>query len=204
MLEFLAWPTVGLILGLIAIYTFKKPLIKKLEGITSANKDGISFERPQQVEVQKTERTTFDNLMSHPISASTLEREKYIQNQISNLNLGTDAEKVTALTRALATTATEIDFIRIANIIFGSQVALLVNISGTEHGINKSLAEQGFQEAALRFTELHADRSIEDWLKYLLVSNLIRIDEDRIDITQFGTDFLKYLVEARLTYNRYG
>ena len=70
MIEALAWPVVGLILGVVAILVFRGPLTQKIEGITRAGKDGLSFERPQDAEQPTSETLSFEHLMNQPISAS--------------------------------------------------------------------------------------------------------------------------------------
>jgi len=97
-----------------------------------------------------------------------------------------------------------LEFNDIANKIFGSQLNILIHLSGTHNGITLNQAESIFNQAKIEFPELHGNREFEGWLMYLQANNLIASFENKIDITQFGADFLKYLVDARMAYNRYG
>lgn len=204
MIDALAWPAVGLILGLVVIFAFRGSIIRKIERITRASKEGVSFERPQDPEPPKSEALSFDELMKQPISATVLEREKLVTSQLVNLPLKTDAERIAVLERAVASVNIDLEFTRIAHIIFGSQLNFLVQLSGTRHGLTKLHAESAYAATAAQHPDLYKERPFEDWLGYLLNANLLIADGDRFDITQFGTDFLKYLVDARLAYDRFG
>ena len=187
-----------------ALILFYKPITAKIGSISRAGKDGITFERPQEVGEIKPPLLPFVELMKEPVSASILEREKTVQSQLQAFNLKNEEEKISALARALATTRVALEFNNIANAIFGSQITLLVQLSGTHNGITQHQAEAIFEQAKTAFPELHGDRKLDDWLMYLRSSNLITSIENKIDITQFGTDFLKHLVDSRMAYNRYG
>jgi hypothetical protein len=198
------WPAVVLVLGIFAMLLFKPALERKIAGITKAGRDGVAFERSQEGGEQQPPLLPFIEIMKHPVSISTLERESNINQHIQSFGLSNDVEKISVLTRALATTRVEIEFNSIAHIIFGSQVTLLVQLAGTKNGVPKQQAEALFTQVQQAFPDLHADRKFNEWFRYLHVSNLVTLNEEKIDITQFGIDFLKHLVDSRMAYNRYG
>ncbi|MDL1860730.1 hypothetical protein FBR04_06835 [Betaproteobacteria bacterium PRO7] len=142
--------------------------------------------------------------MRQPISATVLEREKLIAGRIAALHLKTDAECIALLKRAVASVNIDLEYTRIAHIIFGSQLNFLVQLAGTRSGLPKTSAQAAYSSAATQFPELYRERSFEDWLGYLLASGLVKVEGEQIDITQYGSDFLKYLVDARLAYDRHG
>jgi hypothetical protein len=202
--DFLIWPAVVLILGFVAMLLFKPAIDRKIAGITKASKDGVSFERPQEGGEQQPPLLPFVEIMKQPISPSALEREQTIEQQLQAIGLKTEVEKISVLTRVLATTRVELEFNSIAHIIFGSQITLLVQLVGTKNGISRQQAEAIFEQAQQTFPELHGGRKFEEWFAYLQASNLVTFNEDRIDISQFGKDFLKHLVDAHMAHNRYG
>jgi hypothetical protein len=204
MIEALAWPAVSLVLGLVALFSFRGPLVRKIDRITRAGKDGVSFERPQDPELLNSEALSFEELMKQPISATVLEREKFVTDQLSKFPLKTETERISVLKRAVATVNIDLEYTRIAHIIFGSQLNFLVQLAGTRNGLPKSRAESTYSNAAAQFPDLYRERPFEAWLAYLLTSNLLAADGDRLDITQYGSDFLKYLVDTRLAYDRHG
>lgn len=202
--DFLIWPAVALVLGFVAMLLFKPAIDKKIGGITHASKDSFSFERPQEGGEPQSSLLPFVQLMKEPISPSALAREQPINNQLQSFGLQTDSEKISVLIRVLANTRIELEFNNIAHTIFGSQVALLINIAGTTYGVTHQNAEAVFAQAVKSYPELHENKTMQNWLAYLSNSNLISIDGDRIDITQYGKDFLKHLVDTRQAHQRYG
>lgn len=200
----LIWPAVALILGLVALLLFRPAINKKIAGITHATKDSVSFERSQDgAEVQPTP-LPFVEIMKHPISDSAIEKEHLVEKQLNALGLATEKEKIAALIRVFAITRIEVEFNNIANLIFGSQVTLLVQISGTKTGVLRREANAVFELAQESFPDIHGNRKFEEWLAYPVNSNLVVQLVDRIDITQYGKDFLKYLVDTRQAHQRYG
>ena len=187
-----------------ALILFYKPIAAKIGSISRAGKDGVSFERQQEIGEIKPPILTFVELMKEPISASTLAREKAVQNQLQTFGLKSVEEKISFLSRALATTRVTLEFNNIAYTIFGSQITLLVRLSGTHQSIPDNHVKDIFNQAQLSFPELHKEKTFEEWLNYLKNNDLISINKDRLNISQYGSDFLKHLIDARLAYNRYG
>lgn len=128
MIEAFAWPAVGLILGLVAIGAFRGPVVRKLDKLTHASREGVSFERPQDPDPPKNEPQSFEALMKLPISATVLGREKFVAQQLAELSLKTDAERIAVLERVVASVNIDLEFTRIAHIIFGTQLNLLVQL----------------------------------------------------------------------------
>ena len=204
MIEALAWPLVGLVLGLVAIATFRGPIVRQIERITRAGREGVSFERPQDPAPPRSEAQSFADLMRQPISATVLARENAVAQQLSALSLKTDAERIAVLERVVASVNIDLEFTRIAHMIFGTQLAFLVQLSGTREGLRVSDAQAAYSSAVARYPDFYKERPFEHWLGYLVAANLVRHEKEVLDITQYGTDFLKFLVDARLAYDRFG
>ncbi len=168
--DFLIWPAVALILGFVALLLFKPAIDRKIAGITRASKDGVSFERPQDGGEIQPPPLSLIEIMKHPISATVLEREQAIEKIIQTSGLKTDVEKTSVLLRALATTRIELEFNSIANLIFGSQLALLSKLVGTRNGVTRKEAESFFEQAQQTFPELHKDRTFDEWFESPRVS----------------------------------
>jgi hypothetical protein len=73
--------------------------------------------------------------MKQPISATVLEREKLITGRIAELHLKTDGECISLLERAVASVNIDLEYTRIAHIVFGSQLNFLVQLAGTRSGL---------------------------------------------------------------------
>lgn len=207
-LDILIWPAVviicAIVVGIPALFIFRAPISQLMGRISKAGKDGVSFERPQEGRSEnKPSALPFPELMKAPISATVLAREDYLKNQLQEFNLQNDTEKISVLIRVAATSRIEAEFNNISHIIFGSQLDLLILISGTPDGITIQQANDFFKAVQETSPDIHGNRKFEEWFHYLLGSGLTTQTE-KIDITQYGKDFLKYLVDARLAYRRNG
>lgn len=192
------------VVAVAALLIFYKPITRLIDRISGASKDGISFERSQEGGEAQPPLLPFVEIMKHPISPTALEREKFVENQLKAIGLGTDVEKIAAMVRAFAITRIELEFNNIAYLIFGSQISLLVQISGTKTGITTQEANTIFEQAQKTYPELHGGKKFEEWLAFLISNKLVAFNGDRIDITQYGKDFLKHLVDTRQAHQRYG
>jgi len=204
----LIWPAAAviciIILGTLALFLLRPALLRLVDRTKKVGKDGLTFERPQEGGKPETPLLSFDELMKLPITASVLDREKSIKTNLQTFNLKDDIEKIEVLTRALANSRVEIEFNNISYVIFGSQINLLIRLAGTTQGISLAQAETIFKQAQDNFPALHETRTLNEWLNYLIANKLVIRSDEKIDITQYGTDFLKHLVDARLAYERYG
>jgi hypothetical protein len=209
MFDALIWPTVAVIciivLGIIALILFKPALTRLIDRTSKAGKDGLTFERHQEGGQPKTPLLSFDEIMKLPITASILQKEKTVEAELKkSFSHIDDKQTITLLIRAFSDAQITLEFTRISGTIFGSQISLLTRLSGTQQGVSINDAEEIFKQAQTTFDPIHKDRTFNDWLNYLLTNNLITRISDKIDITQYGTDFLKFLVDARLAYERWG
>lgn len=201
--NYMNWPFVGLILGLAALVLFKTELRELIKRTSKVGKDGASFDHPQ-IEVNKQqEALAFSELMKHPVSASVLDRERELRIELEKQKL--PPQQITELLiRGLAISRTAIEFNAVSNTIFGSQVDLLVQISGSSNGVTRQQAEAIFQEAQKKYPNLHGGHKLDEWLHYLQASKLITLTGEVLDITQTGKDFLKHLIDMRLAHPRFG
>jgi hypothetical protein len=204
----LIWPAVAVIciivLGIFALILLRPAFLRLIDRTSKAGRNGISFDRPQEGGKPETPLLTFDEIMKLPITASVLDREKYLKSYIQTLNLKSENEQIDVLIRVLSFSRLEVEFNNISYFIFGSQIYLLIHLSSTTQGITLAQAEVIFNQAKDKFPALHENRTMNDWLNYLSSHNLITRTNEKIDITQYGTDFLKHLVDTRLAYERYG
>lgn len=204
----LIWPIVAviciIILGTIALFLLRPALLRLIDRTKKVGKDGLTFERPQEGGKPETALLSFDELMKLPITASILDREKHIKTYLQTFNLKTDSEKIDVLIRSLSFSRLEIEFNNISNTIFGSQVNLLNRLSGTSQGLTLPQAEPIFNQAKENFPAAYENRTLNDWLNYLITNNLVIQTTEKINITQYGKDFLKHLIDANQVYERYG
>lgn len=204
----LIWPAVAviciIILGTLALFLLRPALLRLVDRTKKVGKDGLTFERPQEGGKPEVALLSFDELMKFPITASVLDREKYLKTYIQTLNLKSDSEKIDVLIRTLSYSRLEVEFNNISHFIFGSQINLLIRLSGISQSLSLPQAETIFNQAKDKFPTAHETRTVNDWLNYLITHNLITQTPEGINITQYGKDFLKHLVDTNQAYERYG
>jgi hypothetical protein len=153
--EYLAWPVATIIIAIVSVYILKSAIIRLIDRTSSAGKDGFTFERPQDGG-DRAKPLPFDELMKLPMSPTALEREDLIKERLHENNLTDKDELISVLTRSLATTKIELEFIDISNLIYGSQLSFLNQLSGTAHGIQSDLAKDAFGHAQQIFQDVHS------------------------------------------------
>jgi hypothetical protein len=194
-----------LILGILALCMFRAPIIRKIDALSSAGKDGAKFTIPQQTQATTdSELKAYDDVMGTPVSLTAQQRERELAEQITGM-AGMDTErKARLLMRLLGSASATIEFYQVGIYIFGSQVSLLVKLVQSSAPLPTDVARAIFDEAKLQFSDIHAQRSLDEWLEFLQSRHLIQKNGDFIDIAQAGKDFLKFMVDARIAYNRNG
>ncbi|MBI4618634.1 MAG: hypothetical protein HY739_00465 [Desulfobacterales bacterium] len=203
-MDIFIWPLVVIVISFIAMIIFRSALSRLIDRVSKASKNGISFDRGQERGIPETPPLSFDDLMKLPITASILDREKYLKTYIETLKLKSDSEKTDVLIRFLSFSRLEVEFNNISYHIFGSQVGLLNHLSGNLYGLTLAQIEPIYNLAKETYPSSYEDRTLNDWLNYLITNNLIIQNNDRIIITQYGKDFLKHLIDTNQVYERYG
>ena len=90
-------------------------------------------------------------------------------------------------------------FERLARIIFGSQLQLLVAVNAKIQGAPLDFAREIFNAAARNFPDQYRGNDFVKWLGFLTSNDLIIQNGDHIVVTPKGRDFMKYLVDSNDT-----
>lgn len=106
--------------------------------------------------------------------------------------------------RELSITRLNLEFQNISHIIFGSQYSFLVSLASVQYGVPIEHARIEFDSARQNYKEIHEGRTFEEWFGFLEANNLVYINENKVFISQYGKDFLKYLIDSNTAYNRVG
>jgi len=203
-MDALIWPGVVVIVAIAAMFIFRTPLSDLISRTSGASKDGITFVRGQEGQATPKDTLSFKDLMEIPINSSVLAREKFIKEKFHEFNLKSEDEKISVLIRSLALVQLELEYRNISSLIFGSQMRLLVSLAGSPSASKLEKASAIFEEAKTRFPDIHKNRKLEEWLEFLVNTGLVLKNKDEIDISQYGSDFLKFIVDVRLAYERIG
>jgi hypothetical protein len=96
-----------------------------------------------------------------------------------------------------------IDFERIYNLIFKSQIDLLWHFQNTKQvGLNQSTIEKYFQTLQAASPTIYANWTWQDYINFLITRSLIVMNQENGNfiITDYGSAFLEYL--AAMNYKK--
>ena len=203
-MDALIWPGVVIIIALGAIVILRPAFVDLIKRISGASKDGVTFVRGQEGQAAPKDTLSFKDLMDMPINSSVLAREKFIKEKFHEFDLKSEEEKLSVLIRSLALVRLELEYRNISSLIFGSQMQLLVVLAGIPSATKIEKATAIFEDAQSKFPDIHKDRKFDEWLEFLVNTGLVIKNKDEIDISQYGSDFLKFIVDARIAYERIG
>ena len=120
------------------------------------------------------------------------EQEELIENDIKKRGLNHEGQTTKILVRQLAACQVINWFDRTYHDIFGSQIALL-KLASTAEGIDEAAALTIFTQAKNKFSDILGAWSFEQYLKYLLDSNLVEKTKKGFITTKRGDEFIKIL-----------
>jgi hypothetical protein len=212
----LRWPVAFVALFVILTLIFRTPLVALIGRITSfkygkgavdASGGGPTLER--QKDLQPPQQQTAALPATHampPPSIVHASMEQEIQKALTAERRPSDVEKAW-LIRAVAVNhlwhTHEVTY----RLITGSQINLLLRANAHEQ-LDMQRARELYDEAKSAFPNLYADFSFDLWVNYSMRRGLTQLDASstpaQIRITPTGQDFLHYLVNNGLTYQRPG
>ncbi len=85
--------------------------------------------------------------------------------------------------------------------IYGSQLNFLEFLN-TRYSESKKAMKFFFDQAVERNKDFYGEYTYDQWLAFLLEWKLITIDDDTCRITKVGNDFLKFIVQFKLSIVR--
>lgn len=205
-LESIIWPSVVLLLGIVAIVVLRKPFGRLIDRITHIDKTGIKAASQEIAAVPKEEVKPFSvrDVMEVGYNEVIKNQERIIQETISKIRFSTPEEKEPFLLRALARSQVYAQFDRISMLIFGSQLALVIHASSQPAGITEDVIRTAFESVKKGDPQFHEATSYESYKSFLVNTNLLYWEGEKLKITVLGKEFLKFLVDNGLTHQRRG
>ena len=194
-IESIGWSQSVLIGGIIFIFLFRKEISLKIKSIKSVSKSGVLMDQNQEIKtIQENDTNT---IISNNDSIVIKEQKSYIIKDLKAKNLAIDNNNKTIdiLIHELAITQLKLNFEKIYNIIFGSQINLLKKL-------NEGAKHQDYVEAyAKSVIENHAEMSNWDtasYLNFLFNNTLIIFDNEKklYALTNYGHEFLFWLLST--------
>ena len=213
------WPLLVLFFSLI----FRRPissLISRVSGI-SAGQKGISVEtihqqdketvgKANQLKGGLTENVSqeidpgsneesYKQLMEFRTSATRDDNEQRIEEVLAGYDLD-DAQGKKVLIRNLAHERMISEFLRISMHVFGSQLDLLAQLN--EHfsvGIKNEAIHSFYDNVRSTYAQQFDSWDLKTYLRYLVEgASLVRLEDDRLHITDKGREYLIWRIEHSL------
>ncbi len=201
-MEYLAWPAVVLILGIFALFMFKRNIAGRIDKIQKIERIGVSIGTEQQQPSPEAKDSGFNQVMDATSSPLLREREIIIRDALKTKNITNQEEIIKVLTRALASSQLTSEWISIDRDIFGSQLAALVAINAAPSGFTNEQLKVFYAQATTAFPATYENFSFEQWLKFLEAFQLIAPSGQGFQITLRGKDFMSWLVTTGRTHQR--
>ena len=170
--------------------------------VQKIGKDGVSLKEtrmPNQEERPVPFEQQFD---AHSRSPVQVKREEQIRAELTHRGLVNDEEKVKLLIRALATNIIQSDCERTSLLIFGTQLELLVEINSRNQGMKLSDIRQWYVETVQPNHPGLVEYPFEDFVGFLYRQGIAKLEGDAVKVTEFGVEFLQYLVRTGQTHRR--
>jgi hypothetical protein len=190
-----AWP--ALIFGL--VYLFRRPLQELMPRVRRAGPTGIELEVPQQTALISKWTGELKQLPGLTRTLPIENLEKTLHTQLESTRV---EERVDLLVNRLAVAQLSSVFERVYGSIFGSQIAGLRALVNAGGAVTNADALRYFNEVKSNKPELKVEFGA--WLEFLRVFTLVKIENEKISITDGGRDFLLYLTSQNLNENKPG
>ena len=139
---------------------------------------------------------------SEAIAEVELALHKSLEDQVQKSIVEED-DKVDYLIRELAISRLISHFLRVYNIIFGSQIRGL-QILNHRGSVSLKDAQDFFDEVKNADPLFYDNYKFEEWLNFLIQAFLIQVEGDQIKITPAGFDFLQFILANKLNTEKRG
>jgi hypothetical protein len=204
-MELLAWPGVALVLGLVAIFTFRKSLERLIDRTQKVGRAGIEAGQAIQQAGEQKPVSTADELLKDFDNALLVKREAEIRTMLDGAKLPSGGDRERVLIRYLAGASLTMTFETVYARIWGSQISALqfLNEAGA-NGVDSDLLKPWFEQAAAREPQAYAGDTLERWLGFLESFSLIAKSGSVVVITLEGREFLKYVIHQGYTLYKRG
>lgn len=195
----IGWSQSALIGGLVFIFIFKNEISSKIKTIKSVSKNGILMDRNQEIRIPPEGH---EDLLGKNDSIVVNERKNIIKNDLKNRNLPFENNKTAEiLIHQLAIAQLKLNFEKIYNPIFGSQINLLKKLNeGQKH---KDFVNS-YVEMVINSHHEMSKWDIKTYLNFLFENTLILYDEEKetYAITNYGYEFLLWILATGNNENK--
>lgn len=207
-LPLLAWPTVVLVLGIVGLLVFRKPIGRLIDRTQKVGKSGIEAVASVQTQTTgtKMEPSPAQNLFSRFDREFLETYENFIRSEVSSIRDIEGANQEQKIVRFAAALYLFLVFEKTYVVIYGSQIGALqvINASPYLGGVTAEFLRPWYDQAAARDSEWYKYYSFDNWLRFLEANSLITRQGDKVAITRQGREFLKFILDQGYTLYRPG
>lgn len=199
-LSILVWPVVAVVVALVVIFQFKKPLERLVDRISKITPKGVEATAASQETAieKKGAEELLAQIERTPLLA---EREDIIRRELDFRRIDSPAERERVLLRHLAAAYLYSYFTNCHQAIFGSQLSLLRDLNASSP-MKKGTARTYYDLAVVMSPDFYDGSNFDQWLNFLAGRTLVRVDGDDLNITVAGREFLKFMIQEGLTFNK--
>lgn len=198
----LNWPTVALVLGVLVLIIFRKPIgaailrTKKVE-IGKSAWEGQDIPQTTAPAVDGGAMERFQQDFLNPL---LIRQEEVVRKDLYERKLNAPADREKALIRGVAAWQIALHFERAASLIWASQLGLLVHLNEREAGTDTDTLKALFYDPAVeKYPQAYEHYSFEKYLGFLESSSMVERNGTTVTITLEGREFLKFLIDTRRT-----
>lgn len=164
---------------------------------------GDYYERPKKQKNVDNEKVVKELLDRIGTSLVISDIEESIKNELTEEGLEISTETETVLIRHLAGTQLLLEFVKIDKYIFGSQLNLLKELAEiSPEGYTKNEIIEYFENVKLSFPNSFNNWDEEKYLGFLYSSILITKKEDKVHLTNFGQEYIDWVITNRANEHR--
>lgn len=192
------WP---LLIFYLVGFRFRREVSRILSGNWKASAGSFQVEVAQHV-AESPEKEIAARISAAPLLVIDNEAVRIaVDNVLATLathQIDTLEKVRTTMVPVFAKLSVELKHERNYRLIFGSQIRLLKLLN--DFGPRRASECRPLYDAVVKNeTEFYRDYPFESWLQFVIGSGLIELVEDKLQITIFGRDFLRYLPMSQLT-----
>ena len=199
------WPQLILLIGLLAIFIFRKNLSGLIDRAIKISPSGIDFQPQIAPPATVTEelgkiQTTFSSITSLRTITSN---QSIINQHLSNEKIVDPTKARDYLIRELADVYFVLRCERVYYIVFGSQIQILKKLLTSQStGLTQQDIDQHFEDIVKIHPDFFARWNNAQYMNFLIQANLVKKDNTLYKITDFGTDFLTWIQRSGYSENK--
>jgi hypothetical protein len=197
----LDWPLVVLILGILFMIIFYKPIASLIGRVQEINKSGIRTSPAQIQKGSEQAKQAADEIMKTFDNVLLKEIEDSINKDLEARGLGKSEEAIKVLVRLLASNRVLLAFEYLYSVIWGSQLSILQTLNSKADGETVDAFRPIYDFAATLYPEAFNNYTFDKYVDFLKNANLMTRQGDRYYITVFGREFLSYLIRSGRNLN---